>query len=213
VKIALLGGTGNLGKGLAIRLAHSGYNVVVGSRDKNKATRKAKEYLNVVKNGKIGAEDNSEAALKCEIVIITVPWEHSLKLVQDLKLELEGKIVISPVVPLKRFGNYFIYDRPKGGSAAEEIARILRKSRIVSAYHTLPSRKISTLQKLPNWDVPICGDDDDSKKIVFEITKKMGFNPLDAGPLSNSYLVEALTPLILNLCSNNKLEGLGVKFI
>ena len=214
MRIALLGGTGNLGKGLALRLAKLGYEIIIGSRKLEKAKSKASEYLNEVGDAKIYGLENVYAAEKCDIAIFTIPWQHAFSTAETLRDILEDKIVVSPLVPMKRVNGVFIYVRPKEGSAAEKLASILTKSRVVAAYHSIPANRFAKVDERFEWDVPICGDDEEAKKTVIEITNKIeGLRALDAGPLSNSYLVESLTPLILNLMIKNRLGELGVKFV
>ena len=86
-------------------------------------------------------------------------------------------------------------------------------SRVVAAYHTIPAARFANLEEELNWDVPMCGDDEEAKGVVAEMTERMGMRPLDAGPLRNSYLLESLTPLILNIMAKNRLGELGVRFV
>ncbi|MCS7118607.1 MAG: NADPH-dependent F420 reductase [Archaeoglobaceae archaeon] len=217
MKIALLGGTGNLGMGLSLRLAILGYEVIVGSRSEERAKRRAEEYKVILSekgfSGKIRGLTNSEASKLCEIAIITVPWEQAFMLVENLKIELNKKITISPIVPMKKDGIFFRYVEIPEGSAGEKIARILKDSRVVSAYHNVPADRFADLDSKFDWDVPICGDDDEAKKVVIEMTNEVkGLRGLDCGDLRNSKMVESLTVLILNLMAKNKLKEIGVKF-
>lgn len=213
MKIALLGGTGNLGKGLAIRLAPLGHEILVGSRKEDKAISKAYEYRRVVGDVRIIGMRNEDAAKTCDIAFFTIPWEHAIETARMLRHTLRGKIVVSPLVPIKKSGDTFIY-ATSDASAAETIATVLESSVVVSALHTIPAKRFANLNEKFEWDVPVCSDDEDAKKVVIDLISQIkGLRPLDAGPLSNSRLVEALTPLILNLIYRNNLPELGVKFI
>lgn len=218
MKIALLGGTGHLGKGLALRLAPLGYEIIVGSRKLEKAEEKANEYLRELKSrnlsGTIYGLQNEDASKDCEVVVFTIPWEHAFTTAEALKELLAGKIVVSPLVPMKKVDKHFMYVKPEEGSAAEKLASILTRSRVVAAFHSIPADKFADLDAKFNWDIPICGDDDEAKKVVIDLTNKIdGLRALDAGPLSASSMIESLVPLLVNLMVKNGLRDLGVKFV
>ncbi|MEM0022956.1 MAG: NADPH-dependent F420 reductase [Archaeoglobaceae archaeon] len=217
MKIAVLGGTGNLGIGLSLRLAILGYEVVVGSRSEEKAKAKAEEYLKILSEhgyaGKITGAVNAEASRQCDLAVITVPYEQAFTLAESLRNELAGKIVVSPLVPMKKEGKLFRYVELPEGSAGEKIARILKDSKVVSAYHNIPADRFANLNSSFEWDVLVCGDDFEAKKAVVELTNEIkGLRALDCGDLKNSKIVESLTVLILNVMIANKLKELGVKF-
>ncbi len=214
MRIALLGGTGNLGKGLALRLGKLGYEIIIGSRRIEKAKEKAKEYLSILGDANVYGLENDEAARICDIAIFTIPWEHAFETAEKLRDVLRNKIVVSPLVPMKKVGNLFVYIKPAEGSAAEKLAKILQNSRVVSAYHSIPAERFARIDEKFEWDVPVCSDDEDAKGTIIELTNRIeGLRALDAGPLSNSCLVESLTPLILNIMIRNKLKDLGIKFV
>lgn len=212
MRVALLGGTGNLGKGLALRLAILGHEIVVGSRKEEKAKSKAEEYRKIAGEARITGMRNEEAAKSCEVAILTIPWEHAIKMAKELKHILRDKIVVSPLVPVSKGDGGFTYDSSK--SAAEMVAEVLESEKVVSAFHTVPAARFANLDEKFDWDVPVCSDDDASKKVVIKLISEIeGLRPLDAGPLSNSRLVESLTPLILNIMHFNSMGELGVKFL
>jgi len=216
MKIAVLGGTGNLGIGLSLRLAILGYEVIVGSRSEEKAKLKAEEYRKILSEkgfaGKLSGMTNSEASKICDIAIVTIPWEQTFELVKNLKGELAGKIVVSPLVPMKKEGKIFRYVELSEGSAAKKLAGILKESEIVAAYHSIPADRFANLEADFDWDVIVCGNGN-AKETIMEITDEIdGLRALDGGDLENSRLVESLTVLILNLMTMNKLRDLGIKF-
>ncbi len=212
MRIALLGGTGNLGKGLALRLAILGYEVVVGSRREEKAEAKADEYRNIAGDVKITGMKNEDAAKRCDVAVLTIPWEHAVETARELKDVLKGKIVVSPLVPVVKGAKGFTYNTER--SAAEIVAEVLESEKVVSALHTIPAARFANLDESFDWDVPVCGDDEESKKVIMNLIAEIkGLRPLDAGPLSNSRLVESLTPLILNIMRFNSMGELGVKFL
>jgi len=213
MKIALLGGTGNLGKGLAIRLAAKGHEIFIGSRKEEKAVSKANEYRKEAGMMlKINGMLNEDAAKNCEIAVLTIPWEHAIETARMLRHVLRNKVVISPLVPMSKTKDGFFYSSEK--SAAEMVAEVIGSKRVVSAFHTIPAARFSSLEERFDWDVPVCGDDEGAKKTVMDLISQIdGLRPLDAGPLSNSKLVESITPLILNIMRYSGVGEIGVKFV
>ena len=118
MRVALLGGTGNLGKGLAVRLSRLGYEVVVGSRRLEKAEAKAREYESVA-GVPIKGLENDRAAEVSDVVFFTIPWEHAFSVAEQLRDVLRDKIVVSPLVPMEKRDGVFVYVKPAEGSAAE----------------------------------------------------------------------------------------------
>ena len=216
-KIALLGGTGHLGIGLAVRFAILGHEVIVGSRKLEKAKMKAEEYNSILESlgekPTIKGLANEDAAKKAEVSIFTIPWEHAFSTAEFLKPALKDKIVVSPLVPMEKKGKTFYYTKLKEGSAAEKLASIL-DSKVVSAYQTIPAEKFARFNESFEWDVAVCGDDEEAKQTVINLTNQIkGLRAFDAGPLAVSSMVEALTPLLINIMVRNKLKDLGVRFV
>lgn len=218
MKIALLGGTGNLGVGLAVRLAMLKHNVIVGSRKLEKAREKAKEYNEILvklgNDAKIVGLENEDAARESEISFFTIPWKHAFVTAEQLKDPLNGKIVVSPLVPMEKKDGFFIFTPPPEGSAAEKLAGILKKSRIVSAFHNIPADKFARFDVKFEWDVAVCSDDKKAKKVVIELINQIeGLRALDAGPLVVSRMIEGITPLLITIATRNRMKDLGIKFV
>lgn len=217
MKIALLGGTGHIGAGLAFRLKLAGYDVIVGSRKLEKALRKAEEYNRIVesKGGEASIEgmENSNAAKHSDIAILTIPWDKAFMTAESLRNQLEGKIVVSPVVPMQKENGRFVYTPPAEGSAAEKIASLV-DARVVAAFNNIPAAKFADPEAEFQWDVAVCSDDAEAKKTVMDVINSIeGLRALDAGPLSVARTVEALTPLLINLALKNGMKDLGVRFV
>jgi hypothetical protein len=218
MKIAILGGTGHIGMGIALRIAMLGNEVIVGSRELEKANIKAREYRNILEQrgleGDIIGMENGEAAREADISIFTIPYKYAYSTAESLRNFLRDKIVISPIVPMVKKGGFFLYDPPVEGSAAEKLASILTESKIVSALQTIPAKKFADLDAKFEWDVPVCSNDEDAKRITMKLIDRMEkLRALDAGPLVVSRLIESITPLLLNLMLQNKIKSLGVKFL
>ncbi len=218
MKIAILGGTGSIGEGLALRWSKI-HEVVVCSRDEERAVKAADEYSGKLSDkgmvccGITGCS-NENGIKEADVVVLSVPYDGVVQLLKGLKPFLKDQIVISLVVPMKK-NKCFEYTPPKQGSAALEIREILPKSvKVVSAYHNVPARKLCNLDDPLDYSVVICGDDDDAKRTVKELTRDIGnLCPLEGGTLAFSYMTESLTPFLINIAIHNKLSDLGVKFV
>lgn len=217
MRVALIGGTGDISAGMALRLALLGHEIYVGSRKEEKAVSKCEEYRKCVADIKddcaFAGMSNKEAARKGDISIVTIPWKYVFETAGELKEDLRDKIVISSIVPMKKEGGCFKYCPPEPGSAAEKLASVLNHSRVVSAFHTIPANRFYDLNADLNLDVPVCSDDEGAKLEVMDLVDQIdGLRPLDCGPLVVSRMVEGLTPLLVNVMARNKLKDLGVKF-
>ncbi len=218
MKIALLGGTGHLGIGLAVRFAILGHEVIVGSRKLEKAMMKAEEYNDILKDlgerARVRGLVNEDAAKEADVCIFTIPWEYAFSTAESLREALRDKIVVSPLVPMEKKGKVFYYAKLPEGSAAEKLASILDSSKVVSAYQTIPAEKFARFDESFEWDVAVCGDDGGAKRVVIELTNQIdGLRAFDAGPLAVSSMVESITPLLINIMVRNKMRDLGVRFV
>jgi NADPH-dependent F420 reductase len=218
MKIALLGGTGSIGEGFALRWAQK-HEILVCSREIERAVNVANDYTDLLSNKGIqccGLKGcGNESAIKdADVVVLSVPYQGVVSLLEKLSPYFRDQIVISLVVPMMK-KKWFEFTPPKQGSAALEIQEILPKSvKIVSAFHTVSARKLANLDLSLDLDVVVCSDDDAAKKIVMGLTQEIkNLRPLDGGSLASSYMSESLTPFLINLAIRNKLSDLGVKFM
>ena len=216
MKIAILGGTGKIGEGLAYRWALN-HEIYIGSRDEGKAKQAASGYSCELSDRglvcHIAGTSNKEAVEKADIVVLSVPYEAALELVKCLRPVLKDQILISVVVPMKK-GHGFEYTPPSDGCAALRIQHIVPGVKVVSAYHNLSYRKLKDIDLAIDGDVVICGHDKDAKKTVMELTREIrSVRPLDGGPLCESHMIESLTPFMINMAIRNGLSDLGVKFV
>jgi 8-hydroxy-5-deazaflavin:NADPH oxidoreductase len=203
MKIAIIGGTGRLGTRLASLLSKS-HEVYIGSRDSVKAETAAKAA------GVKGGESLSVAGL-CDAAILTLPPEAIAGLASFEKV-LSGKLVISPIVPMKVENGIFYYLEGQV-SAAQQVASILKSSRVSAALHTLPTRLLKRLEKV-DLDVLIAADEKKTFEETAEIVKTIGpVRPIYAGPLTMASSIERITPLLLNLAKLNGMKTPSVKFV
>jgi len=221
MQIALLGGTGDIGQGLALRLAHdTDHEVVVGSREAEKARTKADEYETELASrdvdASIGAAENPEAAAGADVVVLSVPAYYLSDTVDSVADSLaDDAVLVSPAVGMQRDEDGLHYNPPSVGSVTQLATRTAPDDvPVVGAFHNLAAGRLANLDADLDWDVPVVADDEDAKGTVTAITEEIeGLRPLDAGPLANASEVESLTALLINLAANNEgLHELGAKF-
>jgi len=215
VKIGIVGGTGDIGEGMALRLSPI-FDVIVGSRETDKAEAACRLGRETLKNrGKecsLTGVSNQEAVDEADIVILAIPFRHLVGTLEGLH-GFENKIVISPVNPLEK-RDHFVFVPPPEGSAALLLRRLLPPSaRICSAFNTIAANKWKALDEELSYSVPVCGDDAEAKQAVMAIVNRVSrLQAFDAGPLDVSSMVEALTPLLLNIARYNKMRDVGIQF-
>jgi 8-hydroxy-5-deazaflavin:NADPH oxidoreductase len=210
-KIAVIGGTGDLGFGLAVRLARA-YAVTIGSRDQSRAAEAAARAV-AVAGGGVEAKTNEEAADDCDIAILAVPDLPTADFLSSLARGLSGKLVISPVVPMLFKDGVFSLSL-SGESAAERVAKALPASRVAGAFHTVPAPRLSQLSEELAYDVLVTADSravyDEAARVVSSVGR---LRPLYAGPLTVSRLVEGMTPALLNVSKLNKLKSPSIRLV
>lgn len=205
--ITIVGGTGNLGSALALRLVAPGVRVVIGSRDREKARTVVESLKKTLGKGSIEGQSNQEAVKEAEIVVIAVPYEGHAKMVTELKGQLAGKTVIDAVVPLRK-GKPFT---PPAGSALLEAQEILGgEVPVVGALHNISAVDLQE-PNAPLGDVLVCGDSDAAKQKVMEIIHRIGARAFDAGPAANAYVIEGLTGVLIYLNRRYKSKHASVK--
>jgi 8-hydroxy-5-deazaflavin:NADPH oxidoreductase len=215
MKIALVGGTGDIGHGFAMRWAPL-HQVVVGSRKAEKAMESVEELnSHLGSRGSVSGADNGSAVAQSDLVVLCVPYEHLASVTSDLSGSYTNQLVISPVVPMSYNGKYFQFTPPSAGSAAVEARSLLPSSvKLVSAFHTICAAALQDLDRTLKGDIMICGDDKDAKDLVAGLVREVqNMRPLDAGPLEASSMVESLTPMLLNVARRNKLKEAGINII
>ncbi len=214
MKIALVGGTGDIGTGFALRWASS-HEIFIGSRKADKALESAAQVLEMLGGGKVSGMDNKSAVESADIVVLCVPYEHLNSVTNNMRSSYSDQLVISPIVPMSYSGKFFEFTPPGEGCAALQAKALLPDGlKIVSAFHTICAAALQDRSRSLQGDVMICGDDQESKLLVFSLAKEIkDLRPLDAGPLSASGSVESLTPMLLNVASRNKIKNAGIKII
>ncbi|MGD6979056.1 MULTISPECIES: NADPH-dependent F420 reductase [Citricoccus] len=200
-RIAVIGGTGPQGRGLAYRMALAGHTVTIGSRDAGRAAEKAEEIAAKVGNGAvISGTDNASAAADADVVILAVPWDGHAELVTSLAPSLSGKTVISCVNPLA-FDEHGPYGLTLEESAAEEAQRLAPEAAVVGSFHHVAALTLwKTDGPISHEDVLVCGDDQDAKDLVMDLAPAVtGKRGIDAGALRLARQLEPLTAVLINI--------------
>jgi 8-hydroxy-5-deazaflavin:NADPH oxidoreductase len=206
--IAIIGGTGKEGKGLAYRWAKAGYEVIIGSRNEEKAQSAAKEVKGYFKSADssshvISGKNNKEAVEDCDLAALTVPYEFHSAILQELKPYLQGKFLLDATVPLVP-PKVSIVQIPPNGSAAMQAQTILGEGvKVISAFQNISFELLLSEDKV-NCDVLVCGVDIESRELGLSLVNDAGLIGWDAGPLENSIVQEGLTSILIRI--NKKFE-------
>jgi 8-hydroxy-5-deazaflavin:NADPH oxidoreductase len=212
--IAIVGGTGPEGSGLALRWARAGEQIVIGSRDASRAQATAMQIAE--KSGAMGSVeglDNSQAVKMCDTVVLTVPFAGQAELLKQLKPSFRpGTVLIDATVPLAAS----VGGRPTRmlgvwqGSAAEQAAEIVGKNvTVAAAFHSLSATVLNSDHDV-DCDVIVCSDDDRARAIASDLAVKIpGVRAIDGGKLENARIVEAMTALLITLNIRHKVHGAG----
>ncbi len=209
--IAVLGGSGAEGKGLAARWARAGHRVLIGSRAAEKAAAAATELNALIGADRVEGVDNKTAASQADIVVLTVPYAAQLPTLRDLKPVLAGKLVVDVTVPLvpPRVARVQL---PAGGSAVaaaqEEMGPEIK---MVAAFQNVSAHHLMDLEHDVECDVLVCGDDKDARETVVGLVRALGLRGLHAGPLANAAAAEALTSVLIFMNRHYKSPGAGIR--
>ncbi len=223
MKIGIIGGTGGMGNGFAIRWCKN-HDILIGSRDAKKAEEAATEYSKNAHeqhgtvSGTISGKDNLTVSKESDALILSIPYENIDAICSQLLPHITDQcVVISPIVPLTKTdaGFEFISFKEKKPSAFELVQKHMKnKSKLVSAFHTISEKKLIDSKLILDSDIFVCGDDQNSIEIVNELIKEINsLRPILLGPGSLSYLAEIATPILLNAMIKNKMRNPGIKII
>lgn len=211
-KIALLGGTGDLGTGLAIRLVKAACTVIIGSRTLDKAKRAKDALEKISPKTSVQAMANADAAAAGDVVILTVPFAHQLNTLLPLKEQLQGKLLIDTTVPLipPKVGTVQL---PEGGSAVVRAQAELGDGvQVVSAFQNVAAHLLQEDTNI-DCDVLICGNSKAARERVKTLVEAIGLRGWHAGPLANSAAAEALTSILIQINRQPGQSHSGIKII
>ncbi len=209
--IAILGGTGQEGSGLALRLGNAGRHVILGSRDAARAAAAAGEMNDMLGRDMIGGAANRDAAAAAEIVILTVPYAAQRATVEEVREALRGKILIDATVPLVPPKVARVQLPPEGSAVAAIQALLGDEVRVVSAFQNVSARHLRDLDHDVGCDVLVCGDDAQAREVVIGLAAEIGLAAYHAGPICNSAAAEALTSILIAINMRYKSPGAGIR--
>jgi 8-hydroxy-5-deazaflavin:NADPH oxidoreductase len=210
MNVAILGGTGKEGAGLATRWAMIGHAIIIGSRDATRAHDKAVEMRERTKKLTIVGKENAEAAALGEVVVIALPAAGLAATLPPVREACRGKVVVSTVVPLT-FGGPRLFTPPPAGSSAEEVQALLPEAKVVAAFHHIAAHELAEAEHAIECDLLMCGADVEAKAAVAELGRSMGLRAIDVGPLSNAGPLEAITAVLATINRRDKLKNSGIK--
>ncbi|ADL58293.1 F420-dependent NADP reductase [Methanothermobacter sp. KEPCO-1] len=218
MKIAVLGGTGDQGLGLALRLALAGEEVIIGSRDAEKAVSAAQKVLEIAERDdlKVKGATNAEAAEEAEVAILTVPLQAQMATLGSVKEAIKGKVLIDATVPIDSClgGSAVRYIDLWDGSAAERAARFLEDqgTRVAAAFNNISASALLDITGPVDCDCLIASDHRDALDLASELAEKIdGVRAIDCGGLENARVIEKITPLLINLNIKNRIRNAGIR--
>jgi len=208
MNIAILGGTGKEGAGLATRWALAGHSIIIGSRDEARAKAKAAELREITHKIAIIGHSNADAARLGEIVVLTLPANGLAGTLGEVAEACRGKIVISTVVSLT-FGGPRLFTPPPVGSSAEEVQSLLPEAKVVAAFHHIAAHELSETDRPIECDLLMCGDAA-GKDVVKALGASMRLRAIDVGPLTNAGPLEGITAVLATINRRHKIKDAGI---
>ena len=211
LSIAILGGTGKEGKGLAFRWARAGYPVLIGSRDVEKANAAANEISEMLGEGiSVTGMTNSQAAKEADIVVLSVPFSAHRSTLESVKDELQGKILIDVTVPLVP-PKVATVQMPPAGSAAQEAKEILGDGvQVCSAFQNISYEHLLDDEDV-ECDVLVTGTSKEARAEVLKLVQAAGLTGWDAGPIENSVVIEGMTSVLIGINKKYGSTHAGIK--
>ena len=210
--IAVLGGTGKEGAGLALRWANAGYAVILGSRDAARAKAAAAEINRKLdRPDLVGGMTNVDAARACDIAVLTVPYAAHRPTLESVRAELKGKVLVDVTVPLNPERRRKV-QLPAGGSAGAEAQALLGDEvKVVSAFQNIGFAHLHEPDHPIDCDVLVTGNDKEAKRQVIALAQAIGMAAFDAGPIGNAVVAEALASALLNINVKFKVTSAGIR--
>jgi NADPH-dependent F420 reductase len=211
IRIAVLGGTGKEGSGLALRWAAAGYDVTLGSRELEKAQRAAAELNTMLGQDIVRGMTNRDAAAQADVVVMTVPYAAHAATIESVKDVAQGKVLVDVTVPLDP-QNVRRVKMPAAGSASVEAQQLLgERVKVVAAFQNISAEHLRSLDHEIECDVLVCGNDKDAKQQVIALAQAARIQAWDAGPIENAVVVEGLTSVLINLNIKHKVKASGIR--
>jgi NADPH-dependent F420 reductase len=209
MRVGILGGTGPAGRGLAVRLGAVGEEVVIGSRDAERA-RAVAEGLVAAWPDRLSAVEgaSNDVAAAAELVVVATPWDSAVATVTALAPELEGKVVVSMANALVRQGREFLALVPPRGSVAASIQAALPRSLVSASFHHLPASEMENLDTPVVADVLVCSDHPEASSATVDLVDRIdGLRGIDAGRLDQAAPIEAFTAVLITINIRHKVHA------
>lgn len=210
MKIAVIGGTGKEGRGLAARWALAAQDVVIGSRRLEKAQRVAAELADKY-DIRVQGLANRDAAAVGDVVVLSVPYAAQHDILADIGDACQGKVLVNVGVPLDPEDPTRVQVPPAGSATAEAQAFLGDGVKVVAAFQNISAIKLKDPRAAVDCDVLVCGDDPQAKQVATRLAELANMRPLDAGPLVNAVGVETLTAILIGINIRHKVRGAGIR--
>ncbi len=210
--IAIIGGTGKEGKGLAYRWVQAGHTIIIGSRQAEKAQRAVVELTDLLgyEPYNLSGMENTDAVAAAELAVLTVPFSAHRPTLEGLKEVLDGKIMIDVVVPIVP-PKVTKVQMPPAGSAAQEAQEILGENcRVVDAFQNISYERLMNNEDV-DCDILVCGKTKAAREIVLSLVADTGLKGWDAGPIENAVVVEGMTSVLIGLNIQHKVNASGIR--
>lgn len=209
--ICVVGGTGAEGSGLALRWAHAGHQVSIGSRDATRAEATARELNEMLGRQAIIGTDNVSGVAAAKVVVLTVPFSAQVATIATLKPHLTGKILIDVTVPLVPPSVSRVQLPPTDSCVVAAQQMLGENVRVVSAFQNVSAHKLKKLDQTIDCDVLVASDDKDARAIGILLAKDAGLRGINAGPLANSVVAESLTSALIWINRTYKIPDAGIR--
>jgi NADPH-dependent F420 reductase len=208
MRIGILGGTGPAGRGLAVRLADAGDEIVIGSRDAQRAATIAKDLVEAWPAHSLSISGTSnEKTAAADVVVVATPWDSAIATVKPLAPDLEGKVVVSMANALAREGREFVALIPPRGSVAASLQAALPLSLVSASLHHLPASEMEKLDARLVADVMVCSDHPEATAATLALIDRIeGLRGVDAGSLSQAAPIEAFTAVLITINIRHKVH-------
>lgn len=208
--VAILGGTGKEGRGLAARWSKAGRTVTIGSRDAGRA-RAAADEVAALSGGDVRGADNGEACRAADVVVLATPFDGLEGTVMANADALKGKLVVSAVNPLRVTDGRISVREVAEGSAAELVAARLPQSRVATAFHNVSAVLLAKLDQDPDEDIPVAADAEADREVVVQLCRDLGARGVGVGPLSLARYLEGFTAVLLTINKLYRTQA-GIRF-
>lgn len=208
MKVGVIGGTGDFGGGLALRLADAGHEVFVGSRDEERGSEAADSYAEQLGTD-VGGGSNREAAGYGDVAVLAVPYAHAVSTAEELSDWLSG-VLVTPVVAMRRGDEGFVFE-PEEESASHEVRDAVDVP-VAGAFHNVAAGKLQELDEELDVDVVVYGDDD-AVDVSADLVDSTGARALEVEGFEVAPQVESVTPLLINVGISSGMKDLGLRFV